>query len=183
MKEYFELAAVGVEVAGRWPWQRGDGMRASEWSSTAMGVAPAGGARRRTSAVPYSESRLQKGASMNDQASSMKRTTTDWARERTRLAKERTFAALVRTVLAFIGFGIAIAKLLPDLHPAWVVRTVGILLIAGGGLAAYVGSRSVHDVIAKLREEGVKEPHWFVTATTLLLLVTAILALLVVGLE
>jgi len=56
-------------------------------------------------------------------------------------------------------------------------------LIAGGGLAAYVGSRSVHDVIAKLREEGVKEPHWFVTATTLLLLVTAILAQLVVGLE
>jgi len=119
---------------------------------------------------------------MNDQASSMKGTTTDWARERTRLAKERTFAALVRTVLSFIGFGIAITQLLPDLHPAWVVRTAGILLIAGGGLAAYVGSRSVHDVITKLREEGVKEPRWFVTATTLLLLVTALLALLVVGL-
>ena len=119
---------------------------------------------------------------MNEQQSSMKGTATDWARERTRLAKDRTFASLIRTVLAFIGFGIAIAKLLPDLHPAWVVRTVGILLIAGGGLSAYVGSRSVHDVITKLREEGVNEPRWIVTATTSLLLVTAILALLVVGL-
>ena len=36
-----------------------------------------------------------------------------------------------------------------------MVRTVGILLIAGGALSAYVGSRSVHDVITKLREEGV----------------------------
>ena len=120
---------------------------------------------------------------MKAQASTMAGTTTDWARERTRLAKERTFAALVRTVLAFVGFGIAIAKLLPDLHPAWVVRTVGILLIAGGGVTAYLGSRSIHDVITKLREEGVKEPRWFVTITTLLLVVTAILALLVVGLD
>lgn len=120
---------------------------------------------------------------MSDPAGNVAETTTDWARERTRLAKERTFAALVRTALSFIGFGIAIAKLIPDLHPAWVVRTIGILLIAGGGVAAYLGSRSVHDVITKLREEGVKEPRWFVTATTLLLLVTAILALLVVGLD
>ena len=116
---------------------------------------------------------------MSDQASSMAEATTDWARERTRLAKERTFAALIRTALSFIGFGIAIAKLLPDLHPAWVVRTVGILLIAGGGVTAYLGSRSIHDVVTKLREEGVKEPRWFVTTTTVLLLVTAILALLV----
>ena len=105
------------------------------------------------------------------------------AKERTRLAKERTFAASVRTALSFIGFGIAVAKLLPDLHPAWVTRTVGILLIAGGGITALLGSRTAHEAITKLREEGVEEPRWFVTTTTLLLLVTAILALLIVGLS
>ena len=64
-----------------------------------------------------------------------------------------------------------------------MVWTVGILLIAGGGFALYLGSRSVHDAVTKLHEEGVKEQRWFVAATTLLLPVTAVLALLVVGLD
>ena len=50
------------------------------------------------------------------------------------------------------------------------------------GFIALLGFRTTHDVITKLREEGVKEPRWHVTITGLLLLVTAILALLVVGL-
>ena len=120
---------------------------------------------------------------MNDQATSMAETSTDWARERTRLAKERTFAALVRTALSFIGFGIAVGKLLPDLHPDWLARTVGILMIVGGGVMAIMGSRMTHDLISKLHAEGVKEPRWFVTTTTLLLLVTSVVALLVVGLD
>ncbi len=119
---------------------------------------------------------------MNDQATSVGDKRTDWALERTRLAKERTFAAGIRTALSFIGFGIAVAKLLPDFHPAWVTQTIGILLIVGGGATALVGFRTTHDVITKLHEEGVKEPRWFVTTATLLLLVTTILALLVVGL-
>ena len=119
---------------------------------------------------------------MNDQETNMAQKSTDWAQERTRLAKERTFAAVVRTALSLIGFGIAVAKLLPDLHPAWLAPTLGILLIVGGGFIALLGFRSTHDVITKLREEGVKEPRWHVTITGLFLLTTAILALLVVGL-
>ena len=120
---------------------------------------------------------------MNDQATSVAQSSTDWAKERTRLAKERTFAAVVRTALSFIGFGIAVAKLLPDLHPAWLSQTLGVLLIVGGGFIALLGFRTTHEVIAKLREEGVKEPRWFVASTKLLLLVTAIMALLIVGLR
>ena len=119
---------------------------------------------------------------MNDQATNMAQKSAGWAQERTRLAKERTFAAVVRTALSLIGFGIAVAKLLPDLHPAWLAPTLGILLIVGGGFIALLGFRTTHDVITKLREKGVKEPRWHVTITGLLLLVTAILALLVVGL-
>ena len=119
---------------------------------------------------------------MNDQATNMAQKSADWAQERTRLAKERTFAAVVRTALSLIGFGIAVAKLLPDLHPAWLAQTLGILLIVGGGFIVLLGFRTTHDVITKLHEEGVKESRWYVTITKLLLLVTAMLALLVVGL-
>jgi len=122
------------------------------------------------------------GPSGNDQATSTGDLRTDWARERTRLAKERTSAAIVRTALSFIGFGIAVAKLLPDLQPAWLAQALGILLIVGGGATALLGFRTTHDVITKLHEEGVEEPRWIVTTTMLLLLVTAIVALLVVGL-
>ena len=119
---------------------------------------------------------------MNDQATNDQRTSTDWARERTRLAKERTFAAVVRTVLSFIGFGIAVAKLLPDLQPAWLAQALGVMLILGGGLIALLGFRTTHEVMAKLHEEGVKESRWFVTGTKMLLLLTAIVALLIVAL-
>jgi uncharacterized membrane protein YidH (DUF202 family) len=99
------------------------------------------------------------------------------------LAKERTFAALIRTSLSFIGFGIAIVKLLPDLEPPWVGKTVGIALILGGVLTAAAGFRMVHQIVGKLREEGIKEQRWLLTAAALLLVVTAVLGLVVVGLD
>ncbi len=119
------------------------------------------------------------GPTWNDQASGVDKRT-DWAHERTRLAKERTFAALIRTVLSFIGFGIAVAKLLPDVQPAWVAPALGSLLIMGGAGLALLGFGTVHDVTTKLHEEGIKEPRWLVTGTVLLLLVTATVGLLVV---
>ena len=118
---------------------------------------------------------------MSDQLTNPQQTSNGMAQERTRLAKERTFAAVIRTALSFVGFGIAVAKLLPDLHPAWLVRTLGTLLIVGGGFTSVFGFRTVHEVITKLHEEGVKEPRWIITTTSLLLLVTVILALLIVG--
>ena len=119
---------------------------------------------------------------MSDQSTSADQMSSDMALERTRLAKERTFAAVIRTALSFVGFGIGVAKLLPDLHPTWLVRTLGVLLIVGGGYLSVFGFRTVHDVVTKLRENGVKEPRWIINMTSLLLLVTAILALLMVGL-
>ena len=63
-----------------------------------------------------------------------------------------------------------------------MAQSLGILLIVGGGFIALLGFGTTQGVITKLQEEGVKEPRWFVTGTKLPLLVTAILALIVVGL-
>lgn len=120
---------------------------------------------------------------MTDQPKSPAAETTNWAHERTLLAKERTYAAMVRTALSFIGFGIAVAKLIPDLRPVWIADTVGFLLIGGGVYTIWKGSRMAQDVITKLRAEGVPEARWFVTITTLLLFVTSIVGLLIIGLD
>ena len=114
---------------------------------------------------------------MEDQKTDLAEMRTDWAQERTRLAKERTFAALVRTALSFIGFGFAVAKLVPDLRPAWAAQTLGIVLIVGGGILALLGFVRTSEIIGKLREEGVEDSRWHVATVTLLLLATAALAL------
>lgn len=119
---------------------------------------------------------------MTDHATNRAEQNTDWARERTRLAMDRTLAAFVRTSLSFMGFGIAVAKLLPDLDPPWVAEAIGILLIVGGLGAALQGIQTTRPMIAKFHQEGVKVPRWFVTTNALLVLVVAVAALLVVGL-
>jgi len=107
---------------------------------------------------------------------------TDVALEGLRLAKERTFAAAVRTALALIGFGVAIAKLLPELQPEWVAQTIATMLVIGGGITALAGFGVTLKVIAKLHAAGIKETRWFVIIITLILMVTTTLALLLVGL-
>jgi putative membrane protein len=119
---------------------------------------------------------------MNDKTTGTPETRTDLAWQSLRLAKERTFAAVVRTALALIGFGIAVAKLLPNLQPAWVAQTIGILLVVGGAITALMGFRVTLNVIETMHEAGINEPRWFVILVTLILLVTATLALLIVGL-
>lgn len=120
---------------------------------------------------------------MSDHSTDPAEERTDWAKERTRMAKERTFASQVRTALSFIGFGLGIAKLVPDIHPVWVQKLLGLGLIAGGALTSLFAFKTVHEVTSKLRSEGIKEPRWFVLTATGVLLVTAILALVVVGLD
>lgn len=120
---------------------------------------------------------------MNDETITLEKMTTDWERQRTLLAKERTFAAIVRTVLSLQGLGIGVAKLLEDVQPAWIAQALGTLLILGGGLLALFGFRATYRAIKVLREEGVEEPRWIVTATSILLILLAVcLLLLVVGL-
>lgn len=120
---------------------------------------------------------------MSDQSPDPAQERTDWAKERTRMAKERTFASQVRTALSFIGFGLGVAKLLPEIHPVWVQKLLGLGLIAGGVLTSLFAFKTISGVTSKLRSEGIKEPRWFVLSATAMLLVTAILALVVVGLD
>ena len=70
----------------------------------------------------------------------------------------------------------------PIWTPPWIAEAIGILLIVGGLTAALQGIQTTHPMIAKLRQEGVKVPRWFVTINALLVLVVAVAALLVVGL-
>jgi putative membrane protein len=120
---------------------------------------------------------------MNEQASIDAEATTEWARERTRLANERTFAAIVRTALALIGSGVAVARLLPDFHIPWVPQVISVMLIVGGGITIYWGSRSTHNVNMMLHTERGEASHWRVRTTTMILILTAVLALFVVGLD
>ena len=118
---------------------------------------------------------------MNDQESSAATEPILLAEERTRLAKDRTFAAIIRTVLALIAFGVTVARVLPDIHPGWMMDVLGALLILSGGLIAALGFRSTHATITKLRAHGIDEPHWLVVATRLLLAAIAILSLVIVA--
>jgi len=103
------------------------------------------------------------------------------AEERTRLAKDRTFAAIIRTVLSLIAFGITVPRILPDIHPSWMMDVLGALLILSGGLIAVLGFRSTHATITKLRAHGIDEPHWLVVTTRVLLAAISILALAIVA--
>ncbi len=79
-----------------------------------------------------------------------------WALERTRLAKERTFAAWLRTGLASAIAGLGIVKLLPDLRPEWIGKSIGLLLVLSSALAFILGFRTYYIVLKKLEEEGFK---------------------------
>jgi putative membrane protein len=52
-----------------------------------------------------------------------------YALDRTVLANERTFAAWMRTGLAALVGGLAVERLLIDVHPAWLIRGVAVVLI------------------------------------------------------
>jgi len=91
---------------------------------------------------------------MTDQATTTAEQRADWAHEGTRLAMDRTFAAFIRTALSFMGFGIAVAKLLPDLNPPWIAQAIGILLIVGGITTALRGAQTAHNVIHEVSPGG-----------------------------
>jgi len=52
-----------------------------------------------------------------------------YALDRTVLANERTFAAWIRTGLAALVGGLAVERILLDVHPAWLIRGVAVALI------------------------------------------------------
>lgn len=88
---------------------------------------------------------------------------TDWARRRTVLSSERTFAAWVRTGLSCISVGLAASKLLGDLRPLWLLRTLAVGLVALGVLALLFGYRS-YSKSARDLESGEEHtlPLWWI---------------------
>ncbi|MFO7738492.1 MAG: DUF202 domain-containing protein [Desulfatiglandaceae bacterium] len=104
---------------------------------------------------------------------------TDWAHERTLLAKERTFAAWGRTGISAMAAGLAIAKLLGSVESPWIARILGMALILTGGIIYALGFLSYRNALKKLVEEGVRStPLWAIGVITLLLMFSAVFALL-----
>jgi putative membrane protein len=106
---------------------------------------------------------------------------TDWAHERTLLAKERTFAAWVRTGISAMAAGLVIAKLLGSVESPWIARILGVALVFSGAIIYGLGLLSYRNALKKLAEEGVRStPLWIIGLITLLLMVGATLALLLI---
>jgi putative membrane protein len=106
---------------------------------------------------------------------------TEWADERTRMAAERTFAAWIRTGLALVAAGLASTRLLTSVEPQWLVRTMGIICILLGGTIFALGFRTYWDVGQDIKGEEVEATSaWFLGLLTLMLLVAAGLALVLV---
>ncbi len=106
---------------------------------------------------------------------------TDWAQERTLLAKQRTFSAWVRTGLAAMAVGFAIAQLLGDVQPQWMVRTIGTILILTGGAIHGIGFWGYRKTLQKLEQEGVRGISiWFIGLITLALVLSAGIGLVLI---
>ena len=106
---------------------------------------------------------------------------TEWADERTRMAAERTFAAWLRTGLALVAGGLATARLLTSIEPAWLVRAMGVILIVLGGTIFALGFRTYREMSQDLKEEEIESTSvWFLGLMTLVLLLAAAVALVMV---
>jgi len=106
---------------------------------------------------------------------------TEWADERTRMAGERTFAAWIRTGLALVAGGLASARLLSSVEPQWLVRAMGAIFVLMGGSIFVLGFRTYWEVAKDLTEEEIETTSaWFLGVLTLMLIVVAVLALILV---
>ena len=109
------------------------------------------------------------------------RTRTEWADERTWMAAERTFAAWLRTGLALVAGGLGMARLLTSIEPGWLVRAMGVILIVLGGTIFALGFRTYHELSQELKEEEIESTSvWFLGLMTLMLLLAAAFALILI---
>lgn len=104
---------------------------------------------------------------------------TEWAHRRTLLAKERTFAAWVRTGLAAIAVGFAVAQLLRDFEPQWLVMIISGVLVLTGMIVLALGYLSYRKTFRELLQEGVRGlPVWIIGGITLLLILSGVAGLI-----
>jgi putative membrane protein len=100
------------------------------------------------------EGKVEKRRHPADRRTDLAKDRTDWAQERTMLAKQRTFAAWVRTGLAALAVGFAGTRLLGELEPQWLIRSVGAALIAVSALIFSLGYLNYRKTFRKLQEAG-----------------------------
>lgn len=99
---------------------------------------------------------------------------TETAHRRTLLAEERTYSAWIRTGLASLATGFAIAKLMADSGPTWMIRSLGILFITAGGVMfalAFWAYRGALQQMQRPNQGGI--PIWIVGILTFTMLVGA----------
>lgn len=103
----------------------------------------------------------------------------DSAVDRTLMAEERTFSAWMRSGMAAIGAAVAIVKMLPtNDDPAWLVQSLGVVLIIAGAMAfafGFWGYRAGARYWAAALPRAI--PLWLMAVFTALLMIAALLAL------
>lgn len=113
-----------------------------------------------------------------DQRNELAEQRTETAFHRTLLAEQRTYSAWVRTGLASAATGFAIAKLMKELEPTWVVQTLSVLFILAGAAMFPLAFRAYRDALSELKEVpsgGI--PLWTLAVLSLVLFFAAILGL------
>lgn len=107
---------------------------------------------------------------------------TESAFHRTLLAEQRTYSAWVRTGLASSATGFAIAKLMTEAQPAWLVRCLAILFIVAGASMFGLAFWAYRDALSDLGEApagGV--PLWVLAILSLALLIASSMGLYLVA--
>jgi putative membrane protein len=109
---------------------------------------------------------------------------TETAHRRTVLADERTYSAWVRTGLACLATGFAIAKLMADSGPTWMIRLLGILFISVGGVMFVMAFWAYRRALTEMKQIAhVGLPIWIVSMITLALLVCSLMGLVFIFIE
>jgi putative membrane protein len=96
---------------------------------------------------------------------------TETAHRRTLLADERTYSAWIRTGLASLATGFAIAKLMTTGGPTWMIRSLGVLFIAAGGVMFGMAFWAYRRAIHRMEPINGGFPVWVIGPLTLALLV------------
>ncbi len=97
---------------------------------------------------------------------------------RTLLAEQRTYSAWVRTGLTSSATGFAIAKLMTETEPAWLVRCLAILFLSTGACMFLLAFWAYRNALSKLSvgtAGGI--PSWILAMMSLALLIAAVMGL------
>lgn len=106
---------------------------------------------------------------------------TEAAHVRSLLAKERTFSAWLRTGLAMLATGFAIAQLLTDVSPQWLVPALSALFVVVGAAIFVIGYWSYRKTLRRLEEEGARGiPAWVMALVTAILMLGAVAGLFLI---